>query len=115
MVAYETPSVDSTEWSNGDHPLWKYLGALPRGITIYKDGGVWYVLDEGYEERNESFNLHNFLHFLGGREYDIDQALFDELVNAGFGPPGVPPPPGQGLFYPGPQAHPSATLYPHTG
>jgi len=74
---------------------------------------VWHELPEGYEEISDdlTFNISNYLHYRGGREYTIPVEIYDELVAAGFADPIAPI---GGAAYPSLVTYPGSTLIPGT-
>ena len=108
MVLFSPPSRDSVEWSDHNHPLWRYYGAIPEGMTLYKDEGQWYFAGPGYEE--EVTDDAEII-YRGGRVYDITLAAYAE-IRAWLATQGIfIDPDVYAGFYPGPATYLGSESY----
>jgi hypothetical protein len=100
----------------------RIVSPLVTGNSLYKLDGVWHQTQYPSNDVLEASSLY----YLGGHEYDVDQSIIDELLDAGFdigvgdgsGPTNTQLYPG--AAYPGPTTYPGVyattdtQLYPGT-
>ena len=54
---------------------------LTRGLTLIRNLGVWSTTAFPTEDVLKEADMY----YLGGHEYEISQAVYDQLVSAGYG------------------------------
>lgn len=106
-IPYSPPTEPKLAWDQTSR-LYRHYGTLPVGVTIYKDGDGWHEVTDYFDERILEGAL---VVYRGGREYQLTEAEFLEVILAGFGS-FLLMYPGQ---CPGDNVFPTDGTYPGTG
>lgn len=110
MPTFVPPARDSSVWSNGNRQLWLQVGNIPSGMTIYKDGDGWHIVNDYYDESilDESLRFYR-----GGREYELTLSEYLD-VTTWLGTLGYSYPSAESIFegfYPGLESYPGPESY----